>query len=85
MTDIGKCYGGIQNYYMGRASVRWDERIAYNEIFIDEITRSGEKALKKEKKEDFREKFKAEYRTNNGHYVRSRAELVIANWLLLKV
>ncbi|MGP1359333.1 hypothetical protein [Campylobacter sp.] len=81
MTDIGKYYGGMQNYYMGRASVRWDERIAYNEIFIDEITISGEKALKKEKKEDFREKFKAEYRTNDGHYVRSRAELVIANWL----
>jgi hypothetical protein len=66
VTDIGKCYGGAQNYYMGKASVRWDERIVYNENFIDEITKSGEKALKKEQKEGFREKFKAEYRTNQS-------------------
>lgn len=46
---------------MGMASVSWDKKMVYNEIFIDEITKSGEKALKKEKKEDFREKFKAEY------------------------
>ena len=30
---------------------------------------------------DFRNKFKAEYRTNDGHYVRSRAEVIISNWL----
>ena len=81
VTDVGKYYGGMQNYYMGRASVRWDERIVYNENFINEIVKVGEKSSKKEQKEDFREKFKAEYRTNDGHYVRSRAELVIANWL----
>ena len=81
VTDVGRYYGGMQNYYMGKASVRWDERLLYNENFIDEITKSGEKSSKKEQKEDFREKFKADYRTNDGHYVRSRAELVIANWL----
>lgn len=80
VTEVGKYYGGMQNYYMGRASVRWDERILYNEIFIDEITKFGAKVAKEEQKEDFREKFKAEYRTSDGHYVRSRAELVIANW-----
>ena len=52
---------------MGRASVRWDERIVYNENFVDEITKFGVKVAKEEQKEDFREKFKA--------------ELVIANWL----
>ena len=81
VTDVGKYYGGKQNFYMGKASVRWDKRLLCNENFIDEITKSGEKALEKEQKEDFREKFKAEYRTNDGHYVRSRAELVIVNWL----
>ena len=40
----------MQNYYIGKASVRWDERIVYNENFVDEITKSGEKALKKEQK-----------------------------------
>jgi len=85
VTDVGRYYGGMQNFYMGKASVRWDERLLCNENFIDEITKSGKKALEKEQKEhnekDFREKFKAEYRTNDGRYVRSRAELVIANWL----
>lgn len=81
VTDVGKYYGGMQNYYMGRASVRWDERILCNENFVDEITKIDVKVAKEEQKEDFREKFKAEYRTSDGHYVRSRAELVIANWL----
>ena len=62
VTDVGRYYGGMQNYYMGKASVRWDERLLYNENFIDEITKSGEKALEKDQKEDFREKFKAERR-----------------------
>ena len=81
VTDAGRYYGGMQNYYMGRASVRWNERIVYNENFVDEIMKNTAKTAKEEQKEDFREKFKAEYRTNDGHYVRSRAELVIANWL----
>ena len=81
MTDVGRYYGGMQNYYMGKASVRWDERLLCNENFINEIVKVGKKSSKKEQKEDFREKFKAEYRTNDGHYVRSRAELVIVNWL----
>lgn len=29
MTDVGRYYGGMQNYYMGRASVRWNERIEF--------------------------------------------------------
>ena len=81
VTDVGRYYGGMQNFYMGKASVRWEERLLYNENFIDEIVKVGEKSSKKEQKEDFREKFKAEYRTNDGRYVRSSAELVIANWL----
>lgn len=30
---------------------------------------------------DFRKKFEANYRTKSGHYVRSRAEAMIADWL----
>ena len=76
VTDVGRYYGGMQNFYMGKASVRWEERLLCNENFIDEIVKVGEISSKKEQKEDFREKFKAEYRTNDGHYVRSRTELV---------
>ena len=31
----------------------------------------------------FREKYKAQYRATDGHYVRSRAELAIDNWLYM--
>ena len=48
VTDVGKYYGGKQNFYMGKASVRWDERLLCNENFIDEITKTSEKASKKE-------------------------------------
>ena len=53
VTDVGKYYGGMQNYCMGRASVRWDERIVYNENFVDEIMKNTAKTAKEEQKEDF--------------------------------
>ena len=47
VTDVGKYYGGKQNFYMGKASVKWDKRLLCNENFIDEITKTSEKASKK--------------------------------------
>ena len=47
VTDAGRYYGGMQNYYMGKASVRWDERLLCNENFINEIIEVGEKSSKK--------------------------------------
>ena len=47
VTDVGRYYGGMQNYYMGKASVRWDERLLCNENFINEIIEVGEKSSKK--------------------------------------
>ena len=32
-------------------------------------------------KDNFREKFEAKHRTIDGHYVRSKAEMLIDNWL----
>lgn len=34
-------------------------------------------------KTGFREKFEAKYRSADGHYVRSRAEMLIDNWLYM--
>ena len=48
VTDVGKYYGGKQNFYMGKASVRRDERLLCNKNFIDEIAETSEKASKKE-------------------------------------
>jgi hypothetical protein len=32
---------------------------------------------------DYRKKYEAKYRTSDGHYVRSRGEVMIANWLYM--
>lgn len=78
LTDLGKKNGGIQNNYKGNLSVYWKTEILNNKIFKNAV----EPQEAKDKDEtDFRNKFKAEYRTNDGHYVRSRAEVIISNWL----
>ena len=86
VTQLGKSKGGEQNFYMGKANIRWTEEILKDDIFINEIKKEEkeekeQKEEKQEKQENFRDKFKAEYRTNDGHYVRSRAEVIISNWL----
>lgn len=78
LTDKGKELGGIQKNFKGSLSVCWDERILNN----NELKNIIEPKENNDKEElDFRNKFKAEYRTTDGHYVRSRAEVIISNWL----
>lgn len=79
LTQKGKENGGIQNNYKGNLSVYWSDEILKNEIFTKEI--SDETESKDKVEIDFRKKFEAKYRTKSGHYVRSRAEVIIADWL----
>ncbi len=85
ITNEGKRNGGIQKIFKGRLSVVWKKDITINKILIDKFNEIKLKEIRKEnkneKKDDFRKKYKAEYRTNTGHFVRSRAEVIIANWL----
>ena len=48
VTQLGKSKGGEQNFYMGKANIRWTEEILKDDIFINEI--------KKEQKEQKEEK-----------------------------
>ena len=78
ITKKGKENGGIQKNYMGKDYVAWDEAILNNELFKSQITESP---VEDEQENDFRTKFKAQIRTTDGHFVRSRAEAMIADWL----
>lgn len=76
LTDSGKQNGGVQNNYKGSLSVSWREEIFENQILKNTInpTPTAQEC-------DFRSKFEAKYRTKDGHYVRSRAEVIISDWL----
>jgi len=43
----------------------------------------GEAELSVAKQVDFREKFEAKHRATDGHFVRSKAEMLIDNWLYM--
>lgn len=76
ITENGKMNGGIQINYKGSLSVQWDEKIRTNALL---------KKLIEPKEEieeiDFRAKFPATHRTKDGHFVRSKAEMIIDDWL----
>lgn len=71
----------------GKPYIVWSESILNNKHFIREIKESdGDAEIQKEEKQkeskdDFRVKFPATLRTPDGHYVRSRAELLIDDFL----
>ena len=71
----------------GKPYIIWDESILKNKHFIREIKEStGDAAIQVEDQtiettDDFRIKFPANLRTPDGHYVRSRAELLIDDFL----
>lgn len=82
ITKKGEKFGGVQKKYMGNFYVCWDEKILKNELFLKMLkSDDGKDKITDEEEQNFREKFKAEYRTKSGHFVRSRAEVIIADWL----
>lgn len=78
-TNKGKENGAIQNNYKGTLSVYWQQSILENSVLKNVLSENLE--VKNSDDIDFRNKFKAKYRTKSGHYVRSRAEVIIADWL----
>ena len=90
LTELGKRLGGAESKYApsGVSFVRWPERIVKNEILVTNMRQaSGEVSQAKEEESfksdptEFREKYRAEHRAKDGHYVRSKAELIIDNTL----
>lgn len=81
-----------------KAYIIWNDIILNNAVFLKAvgefkvpyevpvIPKEETYPSKSKKKKDFkfdRETFKAEFRTMDGHYVRSKAEVIIDNWLYM--
>ena len=92
ITILGSKNGGIQkeNNQNGIPYVEWNESIFKNSAFISILKEvngdAGESTQKKiddSKDSNFREKFIAKHRATDGHMVRSKAEMLIDNWLYM--
>jgi hypothetical protein len=93
MTDFGKKVGGVQSTYKytGVPYVKWPRNIIDNKTLVTsiheakgEVTSVVEDQVKKTEYDntDIRNNYqRPELRTQDGHYVRSKAELIIDNWL----
>ena len=92
ITEQGVKIGGIQteDQRSGIPYVRWPENITELQSLVETVAQLKGKASEKRKLEDsivgddgFREKFEAKHRTTDGHFVRSKAEMLIDNWLYM--
>jgi very-short-patch-repair endonuclease len=94
-TDHGLKQGAVQSEDLrsGVPYVRWPDSIAQSKALLSSIndvtgTKSVNSALIEQANthsdsHEFREKFAAKHRSTDGHYVRSKAEMLIDNWLYL--
>ena len=92
ITELGKKNGGIQkeNPRSGIPFVEWPETIfdrpAFKAVINEVQGNAGEETQEKVEKSDnndFRTKFVAKHRATDGHFVRSKAEMLIDNWLYM--
>ncbi len=95
VTKLGKAIGGRQYEHetSGGLYVLWADNILQNksllEVFNDHPTIEKEVVTQQPTQQqtaqptsgDYRDKFEAKHRTLDGHYVRSRAEVIIDNLL----
>jgi len=92
VTEQGKKLGGIQSEdkKSGIPYVRWSESILDAKALNESIgqvkgTEASEEpsSTANEDVVEFREKFEAKLRSADGHMVRSKAEMLIDNWLYM--
>lgn len=97
LTKLGKTLGGKQFEHetSGGSYVLWPDTVLQNKDLLEQFHETPkEKQASKEARaiisksdtdtvNDFRKKYPAEYRTKDGHYVRSKAELTIDDSLYL--
>jgi len=95
LTEPGKRLGGVQSEdpRSGVPYVRWPNAILKNRALADTIAEvkgtagDAEDTAKTEVEAPpeigFRQKFEATHRAADGHFVRSRAEMLIDNWLYM--
>jgi len=90
LTNLGKRLGGKQLEYdkTGIPYVCWPEIIIDNKNLRETLDVIKGNHINDEKSDtasgnSFRDKFEAKHRTADGHYVRSKAEMLIDNWLYM--
>jgi len=90
ITDSGKSIGGVEkeDFKTGIPYVVWDSQIVQNKALLKTInelkgTSSHDTLSEADRVNNFREKFEANFRSTDGHYVRSKAEMLIDNWLYM--
>ena len=92
LTQQGKKMGGVQSEakQTGIPFVKWHQSIVQVTPLVDTIaqvkgTNTKERKIEKSfcEVKGFREKFEAKLRTTDGHFVRSKAEMLIDNWLYM--
>lgn len=97
LTKLGKTLGGRQFEHetSGGSYALWPDTVLQNKDLLEQFQETPkEKPVAKEINpiinksdtdtvDDFRKKYPAEYRTKDGHYVRSKAELTIDDSLYL--
>jgi hypothetical protein len=98
LTKLGKSLGGKQLEYeqTGKSYILWPPAIVNNKSLIqlfnfnlpekDSEPKINTGATQPETKytaENFRHKYPASLRTQDGHFVRSKSELIIDNWLYI--
>ena len=93
-TEQAIVHGGIQteDRKSGIPFVRWPDSILEKKSLIDSIdqikgkssyTESNTSQDDSKPEKNFREKFQAKHRSTDGHFVRSKAEMLIDNWLYM--
>jgi len=87
VTKLGNSIGGVEkeHHKTGVPYVVWSDSILDHSSLIKTIAEiKGENTQSETQKgSDFRKKFEANYRSTDGHYVRSKAEMLIDNWLYM--
>ncbi|SDK47227.1 glycerol kinase [Sediminibacillus albus] len=91
VTKLGKSIGGKQLEYdkTGVPYVNWPANILKNKRLVETMNEllgnEPEQEIESEQSNalGFRDKYEAKHRSADGHYVRSRAEMLIDNWLYM--
>ncbi|WLD94468.1 glycerol kinase [Alkalihalobacillus sp. AL-G] len=88
-TKLGESFGGkqLEHNKTGVPYVKWPETILENKRLVETIEEikegSSEDKIQSNEEAGFREKFIAKHRAADGHFVRSKAEMLIDNWLYM--
>lgn len=88
ITEQGEKQGAVQgeDSRSGIPYAKWPEKTLKAKILkdsIDNLTGAETPRTHSDTMDSFRHKFEATHRTTDGHFVRSKAEMLIDNWLYM--